>query len=206
MHLVCLDLEGVLIPEIWKGLAQLTGIQALERTTRDEPDYDVLMRYRLDILDTHGIGMREIRQVVGGMKPLEGAVEFLNWLREHTQVIILSDTFYEFAQPLLHQLGQPTILCHSLEIDAADRITDYVLRQQDQKRHAVLALRSLNYHVIAAGDSYNDLSMLQNAHHGIFFCPPASIVAEHPDFPVTQSYRELAEALNLHLGAPAFHA
>lgn len=204
MHLVCLDLEGVLIPEIWKGLAQLTGIEALERTTRDEPDYNVLMRYRLRILDEHGIGMREIRQVVGSMAPLDGASHFLNWLRTHTQVIILSDTFYEFAQPLLDQLDHPTIFCHSLEIDSDDRITNYILRQEDQKRHAVNALRSLQYHIIAAGDSYNDLSMLESAHHGILFCPPASIVEAYPSFPVTRNYTELAAALNHHLNVPAF--
>lgn len=204
MHLVCLDLEGVLIPEIWKGLASLTGIEALQRTTRDEPDYNVLMRYRLGILDEHGIGMREIQQVVASMQPLDGADSFLRWLRQHAQVIILSDTFYEFAQPLLQQLDNPTIFCHSLEIDEDRRITNYVLRQEDQKRHAVNALRELNYQVIAAGDSYNDLSMLQTAHHGIFFCPPSSIVAEYPEFPVTTTYAELAQALNQHLQVEPF--
>ena len=204
MHTVCLDLEGVLIPEIWKGLAKLTQIDALNRTTRDEPDYNVLMQYRLKILDEHGIGMNEIRKVVASMDPLEGAIPFLRWLRNQTQVIILSDTFYEFAQPLLAKLENPTIFCHSLEIESNGRIANYILRQEDQKRIAVNALKSMNYEIIAAGDSYNDLTMLQNAHHGIFFCPPASIVQEYPEFPVTETYAQLAEALNVHLKAAPF--
>ncbi len=203
MHIVCLDLEGVLIPEIWKGLAQLTKIDALNRTTRDEPDYNVLMQYRLRILDEHGIGMNEIREVVAGMNPLDGAIPFMRWLRSQTQVIILSDTFYEFAQPLLAKLEDPTIFCHSLEIEPSGRIANYVLRQEDQKRIAVNALKSMNYQILSAGDSYNDLTMLQNAHHGIFFCPPDSIVKEYPEFPVTRTYQELADILNEHLkGTP----
>ena len=204
MHLVCLDLEGVLIPEIWKGLASLTGIKALNRTTRDEPDYDVLMRYRLSILDEHGIGMKEIRQVVAGMEPLEGALPFLQWLQSNTQVIILSDTFFEFAQPLLHKLGNPTIFCHSLEIEPSGRIANYKLRQQDQKRLAVKGLRALNYEVIAAGDSYNDLSMLEAANDGIFFRPPPSIVKAHPHYPVTHTYQGLADAFNGFLNAAPY--
>lgn len=204
MHIVCLDLEGVLIPEIWKGLAKLTQIDALNRTTRDEPDYNVLMQYRLKILDEHDIGMNEIREVVASMDPLEGSIPFLRWLRNQTQVVILSDTFYEFARPLLAKLENPTIFCHSLEIEPSGRIANYILRQQDQKRIAVNALKSMNYEIIAAGDSYNDLTMLQNAHHGIFFCPPASIVEEYPEFPVTESYNQLAKALNVHLKAAPF--
>ena len=195
MHVVCLDLEGVLIPEIWKGVASLTGIEALNRTTRDEPDYDKLMHYRLEILDRHRIGMIEIRQVIGSIQPLEGAVAFLDWLRGQTQVIILSDTFYEFAQPLLGKLNHPTIFCHSLEIDSDSRITGYTLRQKDQKRKAVEALRSLNYEVISAGDSYNDLSMLKASNHGILFHPPEQIVRDFPQFPVTLSYSALGKEL-----------
>ncbi len=195
MHVVCLDLEGVLIPEIWKGVAALTGIEALNRTTRDEPDYDKLMHYRLDILDRHKIGMKEIRQVIGSIQPLEGACEFMEWLRERTQVIILSDTFFEFAQPLLGKLNHPTIFCHNLVIDADSRVTGYTLRQKDQKRKAVEALRSLNYEVISAGDSYNDLSMLQASNHGILFHPPEQIVRDYPQFPVTLSYQALGNAL-----------
>jgi len=195
MHVVCLDLEGVLIPEIWKGVASLTGIEALNRTTRDEPDYDKLMHYRLEILDRHRIGMKEIRQVIGSIQPLEGAVAFLDWLRGHTQVIILSDTFYEFAQPLLGKLNHPTIFCHSLQIDSDSRITGYTLRQKDQKRKAVEALRSLNYEVISAGDSYNDLSMLKASNHGILFHPPEQIVRDFPQFPVTLSYSALGKEL-----------
>ena len=204
MHIVCLDLEGVLIPEIWKGLAQLTGIEALNRTTRDEPDYNVLMQYRLKILDEHGIGMKEIREVVASMEPLEGSVAFLRWLRNQTQVIILSDTFYEFAQPLLAKLDNPTIFCHSLEIEPSGRIANYVLRQEDQKRIAVNSLKGLNYEITSAGDSYNDLTMLQNSHHGVLFRPPASIVEEYPEFPVTETYVDLAAQLNVHLKAAPF--
>lgn len=196
MYLVCLDLEGVLIPEIWKGLASLTKIEALNRTTRDEPDYDVLMKYRLDILDKHKIGMQEIRQVVASMEPLQGAIPFMQWLQERTQVIILSDTFFEFAQPLLKKLGNPTIFCHSLEIESSGRIANYVLRQPDQKRIAVKGLQNMNYEVISAGDSYNDLSMLSASNQGILFCPPASIVREYPDYPVTNTYQELAAEIN----------
>lgn len=206
MHLVCLDLEGVLIPEIWKGLASLTKIEALNRTTRDEPDYDVLMKYRLDILDKHKIGMHEIRQVVASMEPLQGAIPFMQWLQERTQVIILSDTFFEFAQPLLKKLGNPTIFCHSLEIESSGRIADYVLRQPDQKRIAVMGLQDMNFEVISAGDSYNDLSMLGASNQGILFCPPASIVQEYPDYPVTNTYQELAAEINKFLKSDPYLA
>jgi len=206
MHIVCLDLEGVLIPEIWKGLAKLTQIEALNRTTRDEPDYNVLMQYRLRILDEHKIGMNEIREVIAGLEPLDGALPFLRWLRNQTQVVILSDTFFEFAQPLLFKLENPTIFCHSLKIEASGRISDYVLRQQDQKRIAVNALKSLNYQVISAGDSYNDLSMLQSSHQGVFFRPPPSIVTEYPQFPVTETYQQLADELNRYLLVDPFIA
>jgi phosphoserine/homoserine phosphotransferase len=187
----CLDLEGVLVPEVWINVAERTGIDALRRTTRDEPDYDVLMRYRLDILAEHGLGIREIQEVIGGMQPLPGAREFLDWLRERLSVIILSDTFYEFAAPLMRQLAWPTLFCHQLEIDAAGRVAGYRLRQQDQKRRAVEALHQLNFAVVAAGDSYNDTSMLCEADAGILFRAPDNVIREFPQFPVTTTYDEL---------------
>ena len=191
MNLVCLDLEGVLVPEIWKAVAAKTGIDALNRTTRDEPDYDVLMRYRLDILDQHGITLPQIQEVIGTLQPLEGAKEFMNWLHSETQVIILSDTFEEFASPLMRQLDYPTILCHELSVDEQGKILDYTLRQDNQKQKAIEAFKSLNYEIIAAGDSYNDLTMLQNADAGIFFCPPDCIIEKNPQIPVTRTYEEL---------------
>ncbi len=187
----CLDLEGVLVPEVWINVAERTGIDALRRTTRDEPDYDVLMRYRLDILAEHGLGIREIQEVIGGMQPLPGARAFLDWLRERLSVIILSDTFYEFAAPLMRQLAWPTLFCHQLEIDAAGRVAGYRLRQQDQKRRAVEALHQLNFAVVAAGDSYNDTSMLCEADTGILFRAPDNVIREFPQFPVTTTYDEL---------------
>lgn len=195
MEIACLDLEGVLVPEIWIHVAEHTGVEGLRRTTRDEPDYDVLMRYRLDLLDEHGIGLPVIQEVIAAMGPLPGAREFLDELRACMQVIILSDTFYPFAAPLMRQLGWPTLFCHQLEIAEDGRIADYALRQQDQKRHAVEAFRSLNFHVIAAGDSYNDTSMLAAAHAGILFRPPDNVIREFPQFPVTQSYDELRKAI-----------
>ncbi len=191
MILVCLDLEGVLVPEIWIAFAQATGIEELKLTTRDIPDYDALMKRRIAILDEHGLRLRDIRNVIAGMDPLEGAREFLDRLRERYQVVILSDTFTQFAQPLMQKLGWPTLFCNSLVVDRDDRIVGYRLRQPDGKRHAAEALSSLGFTVIAAGDSYNDTSMLKAAHRGIFFRPPASIVAEFPEFPVTESYPEL---------------
>jgi phosphoserine/homoserine phosphotransferase len=203
MNLVCLDLEGVLIPEIWKGLAELTQIDALNRTTRDEPDYNKLMRYRLEILDQHGIGMNQVQTTVAGMDPLPGAIEFMQWLSNQAQVIILSDTFYEFAKPLLQKLGNPTVFCHSLEIAPNGRIVNYCLRQENQKEIAVNALKSLNYQVISAGDSYNDMTMLGASDKGILFCPPDSIVEEFPQYPVTRTHAELAAELNKTLkGSP----
>ncbi len=196
MHIVCLDFEGVIIPEIWKGVAQLTEIDELNRTTRDEPIYSKLMDYRLEILDKHGIGMQEVQQVIDNLEPLEGAKSFLDWLRSETQVIILSDTFFEFAKPLLKKLDFPTIFCHSLEIEESGRIAGYRLRQDDQKRIAVQGLKSMNYQILSAGDSYNDLSMLEEAHQGVFFCPPDSIVEEYPQYPVTRTYAELAAQIS----------
>jgi phosphoserine/homoserine phosphotransferase len=192
--IACLDLEGVLVPEIWINVAERTGIPALRRTTRDEPDYDKLMRGRLAILDEHHLGLPDIQAVIGTMEPLDGALDFLAWLRSRTQVIILSDTFVQFAQPLLAKLGWPTLFCNSLEIDRSGRIAGYRLRIQDGKRRAVEALSALNFRVVAAGDSYNDTTMLGAAHAGILFCPPANVVADFPQFPVARTYAELAAA------------
>ena len=191
MEIVCLDLEGVLVPEIWINFAKKTGIKALEATTRDIPDYDVLMKQRLDILRQHNLGLPDIQAVIAEMGPLEGAYEFVAWVREHFQLIILSDTFYEFADPLMKQLNRPTIFCHKLEVNEQGVITNYKLRQPDQKCEAVKALHGLNYRVIAAGDSYNDTSMLSEADKGILFDAPANVIKEFPQFPVTETYAEL---------------
>ena len=187
---VTLDLEGVLVPEIWIAVAERTGIEALRRTTRDEPDYDVLMKGRLEILDANGLTMSLVEDVIAGLEPLPGARAFLDALREQTQVIILSDTFEQFAKPLMRHLGMPTILCHRLVVES-DRIVDYRLRQPDQKRHAVDALHGLNYRVIAGGDSYNDTAMLGAADHGFLFHAPANVIAEFPQFPAVDEYDEL---------------
>jgi len=195
MQVLCLDLEGVLVPEIWIELSKRTGIPAFARTTRDEPDYDKLMRYRIGLLDQHGLKLPDIQQVIAGMGPLPGAREFLDAMRERFQVIILSDTFYEFADPLMRQLGRPTLFCHRLVVDGDGRVCDYKLRQPDQKRCAVNALKSLNYRVIAAGDSYNDTGMLLAADAGFFIHAPAAIAAQFPQFPVTSDYAELAVAI-----------
>ncbi|RLA35431.1 MAG: bifunctional phosphoserine phosphatase/homoserine phosphotransferase ThrH, partial [Gammaproteobacteria bacterium] len=191
MEIACLDLEGVLVPEIWINVAERTGIDALRATTRDIPDYDELMRQRLGLLDEHGLTLSCIQEVIAGLGPFDGAIEFTNWLRERFQLVILSDTFYEFAAPLMRQLGWPTLLCHRLDSDASGRITGYRLRQVDPKRQAVQALQALNYRVIAAGDSYNDTTMLSQADAGIFFSPPDNVVAEFPQFPVTRDYDQL---------------
>jgi phosphoserine/homoserine phosphotransferase len=188
--IVTLDLEGVLVPEIWIAVAERTGIEALRRTTRDEPDYDVLMKGRLALLAEHGLRMSTITDVIAGLEPMDGARAFLDELRERTQVIILSDTFEQFAAPLMRHLGMPAILCHQL-IVSDDRIVDYALRMADQKRHAVNALRGLNYRVVAAGDSYNDAAMLGAAHVGFWFHAPEAIAAEFPHFPPNNTYDEL---------------
>ncbi|MDE3019588.1 MAG: bifunctional phosphoserine phosphatase/homoserine phosphotransferase ThrH [Nitrospirota bacterium] len=195
--LACLDLEGVLVPEIWINVAERTGIEELRLTTRDIPDYDVLMKRRLGILDRHGLRLQDIQAVIATMGPLEGAGEFLDWLRERCQVIILSDTFYEFALPLMKQLGYPTLFCHRLEVDATGHITDYCLRLPNQKQESVVALKSLRFKIIAAGDSYNDTAMLAAADAGIFFRPPSTISREFPQFPVTQTYAELQQQFSL---------
>ncbi len=194
MEIACLDLEGVLIPEIWIAFAEVTGIPELRATTRDIPDYDQLMRQRIGLLDRHQLGLREIQEVIATLEPLPGAAEFLDWLRERFQVVILSDTFYEFAQPLMRQLGFPTLLCHRLEVDAAGRVVGYRLRQPNPKRQAVLALQTLYYRTIAAGDSYNDTTMLAQADAGILFSAPANVVAEFPQFPAVETYDELKSA------------
>lgn len=192
--IACLDLEGVLIPEIWINVAERTGIEALRRTTRDEPDYDKLMQYRLGILDEHGISLGQIQEVIDGMGPLPGAADFLDWLRARAQVIILSDTFYQFAAPLMRQLGYPCLFCHGLEVNSEDKITGYKLRIDDGKRRAVAALRELNFRVVASGDSYNDTTMLGEADAGILFRPPDNVIEEFPQYPVTRTYDELRSA------------
>jgi len=205
MQVVCLDLEGVLVPEIWIEFSRRTGIPEFSRTTRDEPDYDRLMRFRLGLLRAHGLKLADIQEAIGGMSPLPGAREFLDELRTRYQVIILSDTFYEFADPLMRKLGRPTLFCHRLRIDDDGFVADYRLRQPDQKRHAVNALRSLNFQVIAAGDSYNDTGMLAAADVGFFIHPPESIAAQFPQFPVSRSFVELKagiDAAAARLGAP----
>jgi len=194
---VCLDMEVVLTPEIWPGLSEKTGIDDLLVTTRDIPDYDELMRLRLDILSKHKIGIADIRAVAATMNPWDGAVDFLDLLRERCQVIILSDTYYELIGPLMKHLHYPTIFCHTLDIDDAGCIRNYMLRQKDQKRHAVAAVKRLNFRVLAAGDSHNDLSMLHEADAGFFFCPPEAICSKYPQFPVTRSYPDLMEQLTL---------
>lgn len=191
MQIACLDLEGVLVPEIWINVAERTGVDELRATTRDIPDYDELMTQRLRILDEHNLKLADIQEVIGGMGPMEGAWEFLDQLRHEFQVIILSDTFYDFAAPLMKQLGHPTLFCHRLEIDEEGRVADYHLRMPDQKREAVKSLHHLNFKVIAAGDSYNDTTMLSEADAGILFRPPQNVIDEFPQFPVTTDYEEL---------------
>ncbi|MBL6688830.1 MAG: bifunctional phosphoserine phosphatase/homoserine phosphotransferase ThrH [Pseudomonadales bacterium] len=192
MQVICLDLEGVLVPEIWIAFAEKTGIEALKATTRDIPDYDELMQQRLRLLDEHNLDLAAIQEVIATLSPLPGAKEFLDDLREKYQVIILSDTFYEFSKPLMRQLAWPTIFCHRLETDEAGRVANYVLRQKDPKRQSVKALKSLNYTVFAAGDSYNDTTMLEEADAGFLFRSPQNVIDEFPQYDVTTEYAELA--------------
>jgi len=194
VELACLDLEGVLIPEIWIAFAEESGIEELKATTRDIPDYDVLMKQRLRILDEHGLKLPQIQETISRLSPLPGAQEFVDWLRERFQLIILSDTFYEFAAPLMAQLGNPTLFCHKLEVDETGRITDYTLRQRDPKRQSVRAFQLLNYRVIAAGDSYNDTTMLGQAEQGILFHAPQNVIDEFPQFPAVHNYEDLKKA------------
>ena len=196
MQIVCLDLEGVLVPEIWIAFSERTGIPEFRRTTRDEPDYDKLMRFRLALLRQHGLKLADIQGVIGAMAPLEGAKAFLDGLRGRYQVIILSDTFYEFADPLMAQLGRPTLFCHRLETDADGFVAAYHLRQPNQKFEAVTALKGLNFQVIAAGDSYNDTGMLGAADAGFFIHPPPGIVAQFPQFPVHHNYADLRASID----------
>lgn len=195
MQIVCLDLEGVLVPEIWIAFAERTGIPELRLTTRDEPDYDKLMKYRLGILAEKKLGLPDIQAVIAGLEPMPGARECLDWLRNRFQVVILSDTFYEFAMPLMKQLGMPTLFCHRMEADDKGMLVNYHLRMPEQKRESVKAFKALNFRTIAAGDSYNDTSMLAEAHAGILFRPPENVVREFPQFPVTRDYEALKAAI-----------
>jgi phosphoserine / homoserine phosphotransferase len=195
MYIVCSDLEGVFIPEIWINVAEKTGIPELRLTTRDISDYDVLMRKRLQILRENQLTLSDIQAVIDTMNPLEGALEFLNWLRSVTQVIVVSDTFKEFAGPLMKKLGWPTLFCHSLTVDASGMITSYDLRQPQAKEKTTLAMKSLNYRIIAMGDSYNDIAMLKAADKGLLFRPPENVIREFPGFPVTHDYDRLKELI-----------
>jgi len=201
LHIICLDLEGVLIPEVWIGLAERTGIDALRATTRDVPDYDELMRRRLAILDEHSLGLPDIMAVVAGLSPLDGAREFTDWLRARWPVVILSDTFYEFAAPLMGALGHPTLFCHGLKVAADGHIDDYVLRKRDHKRASVAAFRELNFETVAVGDSFNDTTMLAEADTGILFHAPDNIIAEFPQFPAVQEFDDLKNLIEKAAGA-----
>lgn len=200
MFVVCSDLEGVFVPEVWINVARITGIEELKLTTRDIRDYDELMQHRLKVLDKHNLTIHDIQKVISQIKPLEGAKEFVDWLREVTRLVVVSDTFVEFADPLMAQLGRPFLLCHSLEIDEkTGQITNYKLRQPDPKRKTVEAYRSLEYKIVAFGDSYNDITMLQSADVGILFCPPQNVIDDYPDFPVARNYEELRALLEPHI-------
>jgi phosphoserine/homoserine phosphotransferase len=196
VQLVCLDLEGVLVPEIWIEFAERTGIPELRRTTRDEPDYDKLMKYRLGLLEQHKLGLPDIQKVIAAMSPMDGAKDFLDALRRDYQVIILSDTFYEFSMPLMAQLGFPTLFCHKLEADDRGYLVNYHLRMPNQKKEAVKRFKELNFKVMAAGDSYNDTAMLAEAHAGMLFHAPENVIREFPEFTVTNSYPELRAAID----------
>jgi len=195
MHIVCSDLEGVFVPEIWINVAEKTGIKELRLTTRDISDYDVLMKRRLAILEENGLKIGDITEVIATMDPLEGAVEFLDWIRSRTQIIVVSDTFDQFAGPLMKKLGWPTLFCHTLSIEPDGFISGYVLRQKDSKREAVISLKNLNYKTMAVGDSYNDITMLKEADNGILFNPPDNVKNEYPDFPVSFSYESLKDII-----------
>ena len=196
MKIVCLDLEGVLVPEIWITFAERTGIPEFSRTTRDEPNYDTLMKYRLGLLAEHGLGLLDIQKVINAMGPMPGARAFLDKLREDYEVIILSDTFYEFAHPLMRQLAWPTLFCHSLETDANGLVVDYHLRMPEQKREAVKRFKEMNFTVVAAGDSYNDTAMLGEANAGILYHPPENVIREFPQYPVTLNYDQLRSEID----------
>jgi len=191
MKILVADVEGVFLPEIWINVAKKTGIEALKLTTRDISDYDVLMAKRLSLLKENNLKIEDIKAVIATLEPLEGALDILNWIRKESQIILLSDTFEEFAKPLMAKLNYPTLLCHNLTIDEKGNITDYNLRIDNQKKEAVKALKTLNYHVIGFGDSYNDIGMIQEAHQGFFYNPPDSVMTDFPDIPVTKNYQEL---------------
>jgi phosphoserine/homoserine phosphotransferase len=195
MHIVCSDLEGVFVPEIWINVAQITGIDELRLTTRDISDYNVLMRKRLGLLDENGLTLKDIQNVIATMEPLRGALDFLDWLRERTRLIIVSDTFVEFADPLIAKLKRPTLFCNSLVVAPDGQITDYTLRQEDGKRKVVEGLQRMNFQVVAMGDSYNDITMLKKAEKGILFRPPENVIAEFPEFPVTDNFDDLKALL-----------
>jgi len=193
MYVICSDLEGVFVPEVWINVAEKTGIPELRRTTRDEPDYNKLMHQRMKILDEHGLKLHDIQAVIAQIKPLPGALEFIAWLKEKSQLIVVSDTFIQFADPLMKQLGRPTLFCHTLVMDETNRIVDYKLRQPDPKRKTVEALKSLKYQVIGIGDSYNDISMLKASDVAILFRPPQNVIDDYPELRVTFDYDELKE-------------
>jgi phosphoserine/homoserine phosphotransferase len=195
MYIICSDLEGVFVPEVWINVADKTGIEELRRTTRDEPDYNLLMRSRMKILDQHSLKLHDIQNVIARIRPLPGANEFIDWVKERTQLIVVSDTFIQFADPLMKQLGRPTLFCHTLLMDETNRIVDYQLRQPDPKRKTVEALQGLKYQVIAMGDSYNDTSMLKQADVGILFRPPQNVINDYPEFPVVTEYEDLKKLL-----------
>jgi phosphoserine/homoserine phosphotransferase len=195
MKIVCLDLEGVLVPEIWISFSEAAGIKELRLTTRDEPDYDVLMKKRIGILKQHNLKLADIQKVISGMQPLDGALQFIETLRENTQVLILSDTFEQFARPLMRKLGWPTLFCNTLIVNAGGEVTDYRLRQQNGKKNAVAGLQGMGFTVYAAGDSYNDVAMLKTADKGFFFRPPENIIKEFPDLPVSRTYSQLLDLL-----------
>ncbi len=199
MYILCSDLEGVFVPEVWINVADKTGIAGLRRTTRDEPDYNLLMRSRMKILDQHGLKLHDIQNVIAQIRPLPGANEFIDWVKERTQLIVVSDTFIQFADPLMKQLGRPTLFCHTLVMDDTNRIIDYKLRQPDPKRKTVEALQGLTYQVIAMGDSYNDISMLKQADVGILFRPPQNVISDYPEFPVVTEYAELKTILEKYI-------
>jgi phosphoserine/homoserine phosphotransferase len=200
MYIVCSDLEGVFVPEIWVNVSQHTGIDELKLTTRDISDYNVLMKRRLELLQKYGLTLRDVQNVISLLKPMPGALEFIDWLRTVTQLIVVTDSFTEFAEPLIRQLGRPTLLCHHLTTNSEGIITDYNLRQDDAKRHVVEALQNLNYEVIAIGDSYNDISMLRKADFGILYNPPRNVEDEHPDLKVVKTYPSLKRIISELIG------
>ena len=202
MYIVCADMEGIFTPEIWINVSEITGIKELRLTTRDINDYDVLMKRRLAILKQHGLKLQDIQAVIAKMKPLEGAKDFLDWLRSRLQVIIVSDTYVEFAGPLLEKLGQPTLLCNTLSVDTDGSITGYNLRQKDGKKKVAIALANLNYKVIAIGDSYNDITMMKTAENAILYCPPDNVKEEFSEFTITRNYEQLKLAIEKIIDAP----